>query len=181
MDHNSIQTKKRCRLWTTLGFVVMLGTGHAYGESALVSEYSVSLSLAQQAAAAAVAKCQHDGYRVSAAVVDAGGNIKALLRADGAGPHTQDSSFKKAYTAASLRRSTNELAALIVKIPEIQALRDMNDRILILGGGLPIVIEGKVVGGIGVGGAPGAHLDEACARAGLTRIGAALPQTQHEK
>jgi uncharacterized protein GlcG (DUF336 family) len=49
----------------------------------------------------------------------------------------------------------------------------MNDRVLILGGGLPIEIGGEVVGAIGVGGAPGAHLDDACAQAGLDSIGAA--------
>ena len=48
----------------------------------------------------------------------------------------------------------------------------MNEKILILGGGLPIEIQGEVVGAIGVGGAPGAHLDEACATAGLQSIGA---------
>ena len=121
-------------------------------------------------ATAALHRCEEDGYRVSVAVVDHGGNIKVLLRGDGAGPHTQDSSFKKAYTSASIRRSTNELAALITKIPSLQALRDMNDNILILGGGLPISFGETVVGGIGVGGAPGADLDENCARAGLDTL-----------
>jgi len=93
-------------------------------------------------------------------------------RADGAGPHTVDSSRKKAYTAASLRRPTTELAELVNKVPTLQALREMNDQVLILGGGLPIEIAGEIVGGIGVGGAPGAHLDDACAQAGLESIGA---------
>ena len=96
-----------------------------------------------------------------------------MVRSDGAGPHTVESSRKKAYTAASLRRPTSELAELITKVPALQALREMNDNILILGGGLPIEIGGEVVGGIGVGGAPGAHLDDACAQAGLDAIGAA--------
>ena len=47
----------------------------------------------------------------------------------------------------------------------------IRDRILILGGGLPIEIQGEIVGAIGVGGAPGAHLDEACALAGVQAIG----------
>jgi uncharacterized protein GlcG (DUF336 family) len=94
-------------------------------------------------------------------------------RADGAGSHTVDSSRKKAYTAASLRRPTTELAELIAKVQTLQSLREMNPEILILGGGLPIDISGDVVGGIGVGGAPGAHLDDACAQAGLDAIGGA--------
>lgn len=139
----------------------------------LPREAVLPLALATQAAAAAVEKCRQDGYRVSAAVVDRAGVVKVLMRGDGAGPHTTDSSSKKAYTAASLGRPTSELAELITKVPTLQALREMNERILMLGGGLPIEIRGEVVGGIGVGGAPGAHLDEACAQAGLDIIGAA--------
>ena len=138
----------------------------------LPKESVLPLSLATKAAQAAVDQCLADGYRVSAAVVDRGGNVRALLRNDGAGPHTVDSSRKKAYTSASLGRPTAELGQLIVKMPAVQGLRDMNENILILGGGLPIEIGGEVVGGIGVGGAPGGHLDEACSRAGLNSIGA---------
>jgi uncharacterized protein GlcG (DUF336 family) len=129
--------------------------------------------MASKAVQAAMEACKKDGYRVSASVVDRAGVLRAMGRADGAGPHTVESSRKKAYTAASLRRPTTELAELIGKVPTLQALRDMNPEILILGGGLPIEISGDVVGGIGVGGAPGAHLDDACAEAGLDAIGAA--------
>jgi uncharacterized protein GlcG (DUF336 family) len=117
--------------------------------------------------------CKKDGYRVSVSVVDRAGVLRAMGRGDGAGPHTVDSSRKKAYTASSLRRPTTELAELITKMQPLQSLRDMNPEILILGGGLPIEISGDVVGAIGVGGAPGAHLDDACAQAGLDAIGGA--------
>jgi uncharacterized protein GlcG (DUF336 family) len=130
------------------------------------------VQLAQRAAVAAMEKCEADGYRVSAAVVDDAGLLKAQVRADGAGPHTLDSSRRKAYTAASLREATGRLAALVAQRPALQSLRDMNASILILGGGFPIEIQGQVVGAIGVGGAPGDKLDEACARAGLRAIGA---------
>lgn len=144
----------------------------SFAAQELPRETTLPLSLAAQAAAAAVERCKRDGYQVSAAVVDRAGVVKALMRGDGAGPHTTDSSRKKAYTAASLRRPTSELAELIATRPAIQALRDMNDQILVLGGGLPVEIGGEVVGAIGVGGAPGAHLDDACAQAGLEAIGA---------
>jgi len=139
----------------------------------LPKESVLPLSLATKATQAAVDKCMADGYRVSAAVVDRGGNVRALLRNDGIGPHTVESSCKKAYTSASLKRPTAELAQLIVKMPAVQGLQHMNDHILMLGGGLPIEIGDDVVGGIGVGGAPGGHLDEACSQAGLNSIGAA--------
>lgn len=150
---------------------VLCAQGHAQ-TGGLLQEATIPLAMAQKAAAAAVERCARDGYLVSAAVVDRAGTLKALLRADGAGPHTTDSSSRKAYTSASLRRPTSELADLIAKMPSIQALRDMNEKILILGGGLPIQLGGEIVGGIGVGGAPGAHLDDACAQAGLESIGA---------
>jgi uncharacterized protein GlcG (DUF336 family) len=139
----------------------------------LPREGTLPLALASKAAAAAIEKCKQDGHKVSAAVVDRAGVLKVLLRADGAGPHTTDSSTRKAYTAATLRRPTTELGELVAKVPTLQGLREMNDRVLILGGGLPIEIGGEVVGGIGVGGAPGVHLDDACAQAGLDSIGAA--------
>lgn len=138
----------------------------------LPKESVLPLGAANKAVQAAIEACRKDGYRVSASVVDRAGILRAMGRADGAGPHTVESSRKKAYTAASVRRPTTELADLIAKVPSLQALRDMNDNILILGGGLPIEIGGEVVGGIGVGGAPGAHLDDACAQAGLDAVGA---------
>lgn len=138
----------------------------------LPREATLPLSFANKAMLAAIEACKKDGYRVSVSVVDRSGVLRAMERADGAGPHTVDSSRKKAYTAVSIRRPTSELADLIVKVPTLEALRDMNSEILILGGGLPIEIGGDVVGGIGVGGAPGAHLDDACAQQGLHAIGA---------
>ena len=138
----------------------------------LPKESVLPLNLAEKAVQASLDACKKDGYRVSVSVVDRAGVLRAMARGDGAGPHTVDSSRKKAYTAASLRRATTELAELINKVPTLQALRDMNNDILMLGGGLPIEIGGDVIGGIGVGGAPGAHLDDACAQAGLDAIGA---------
>src|SRR6059036_4354181 len=94
----------------------------------LPREAALPLTLANKAAAAAQEKCKQDGYRVSVAVVDRAGVLKVLMRGDGAGPHTTNSSSKKAYTAASLRRPTSEMAELINKMPTLQALREMNDR-----------------------------------------------------
>jgi uncharacterized protein GlcG (DUF336 family) len=139
----------------------------------LPKESVLPLFMASKALQAAIEACRKDGYRVSASVVDRAGVLRAMGRADGAGSHTVESSRKKAYTTASLRRPTTELAEMVAKVPTLEALRDMNPEILILGGGLPIEISGEVVGGIGVGGAPGAHLDDACAQAGLDAIGAA--------
>ena len=147
-----------------------LGSGSRATGEELPREAVLPVALANKAASAALEKCRQDGYRVSVTVVDRAGLIRTLMRGDGAGPHTTDSSSKKAYTAASLRRPTSELAEMISKMPALQSLRDMNEKMLMLGGGLPIEIGGEVIGGIGVGGAPGANFDDACAQAGLDAL-----------
>ena len=163
------------RIGVIAGVLLMVGgwTAAAQGAEDLPKESVLTTTLAGKAVQAALDHCKKDGYRVSASVVDRAGLLRAMLRADGSGPHTIDSSRKKAYTAASLRRATTDLAEMIAKQPALQALREMNDSILMVGGGLPIEIAGEVVGAIGVGGAPGTHLDDACAEAGLDAIGAA--------
>jgi uncharacterized protein GlcG (DUF336 family) len=161
-----------CRLMVATAFVMLMPYAVPASDD-LPKESVLPLSLAGKAIQASLDACKKDGYKVSASVVDRGGVLRAMARTDGAGPHTVDSSKKKAYTAASLRRPTTELAESINKMPALQALRDINDQVLMLGGGLPIEIDGEIVGGIGVGGAPGAHLDDACAQAGLDAIGAA--------
>ena len=109
----------------------------------LTSQKVLSLELSTQAAMTAVKKCLDNGHKISIAIVDQSGLVKVQLKGDGAAPHTLDSSRRKAYTAVSLRDSTHKYATLVVQI------------------------EGEVVGGIGVGGAPGVEFDEACASAAL--------------
>lgn len=158
--------------------LVLLSSASAYAAAQSTAAAAVDLpqqpylplDLAMQAAGAAVAQCEADGYRVSVAVVDRSGVVKVLLRADGTGPHTVSSSTRKAYTAASLGRSTAELAKTVAGNPEVEGLRNMDPQILILAGGLPIQVNDVVVGGIGVGGAPGGNLDEACAQAGIDAL-----------
>lgn len=137
----------------------------------LPSAKYLPLEMAQTAANAALAKCKADGYNVSVAVVARSGETKVLIKADGSGPHTVGSSTGKAFTSASMGRPTADLAKMIKEKPSLEGLRDMDSRLVILGGGLPIKLDGALVGGIGVGGAPGGHLDAACAAAGLAAIG----------
>lgn len=165
----------KVNMMMVVGFVSVMVLAPALAAAAdeLPREATLPLSMALKAATAALEKCKADGYKVSAAVVDRAGVVRALVRADGAGAHTTDSSSRKAYTSASLGRTTSELGEIMVKFPHLQELGKMNDRVLILGGGLPIEIGGEVVGAIGVGGAPGTQLDDACGQAGLDAIGAA--------
>lgn len=130
------------------------------------------LEMATTAAQTALEACSTEGHNVSVAIVARSGETKVLLRADGAGPHTVGSSTGKAYTSASMGRDTAGLAAFIGAKPENGGLRDMDARMVIQAGALPIRFGGALVGGIGVGGAPSGAIDADCARAGLDAIGA---------
>lgn len=152
--------------------IALLGLALPCSAAELPKVPVLPLEQARTAATAALIKCQGEGYKVSVAVVDQSGVTRILLRGDGAAPHTADSSVRKAYTANSMRDATQKFAEMIAKNPEVQGLRDINPSMLFLGGGLPIRFGDEIVGGIGVGGAPGGKLDENCARAGLESIGA---------
>jgi uncharacterized protein GlcG (DUF336 family) len=65
---------------------------------------------ALKAAQAALAKCRAGGYQATIAVVDRMGVVQVLLRDRFAGPHTPDMAVAKAYTAASFRTNTTDLA-----------------------------------------------------------------------
>ena len=130
------------------------------------------LSMAAQAAQTAVDACAAEGHNVSVAIVARSGVTSVILRADNAGPHTVGSSTGKAFTSASMGRDTAGLAGFIGGNPQNDGLRDMDSRLVIQAGGLPVRIGGALVGGIGVGGAPSGDIDATCARAGLDAIGA---------
>ncbi len=137
------------------------------------SERALSLELANQIATATVAACSANGHAVTAAVVDRAGNLRALQRADNAGPHTLEASRLKAYTSASARNTTLAMMEAAQKNPAAANLKDIPG-FLLLGGGVPVRAGNEVIGAVGVGGAPGGHLDEQCAVAALEQLKAAL-------
>jgi uncharacterized protein GlcG (DUF336 family) len=139
------------------------------GAQAVRSERTVSLELANQIAAATVADCSAKGYNVTATVVDRAGTVRAVQRADNAGPHTIDASRQKAYTAASARNATSAMLETVQKNPGAATLVDIPG-FLVLGGGVPIRAGNDVIGAVGVGGAPGGQLDEQCATAALDKV-----------
>lgn len=155
---------RRCILLASLA--LLPASGMAQG---LVTERTISAGLAAEAAAAAVEACAARGYRVSAAVVGRSGVLRAMLRGDGAGPHTVSSAEAKAFTAASMRTGTTQILETVRTNPGAARLPDIQG-FLVVGGGLPIRAGDEVVGAIGVGGAPGGHLDDQCAEAGIARI-----------
>ena len=133
------------------------------------SETNISLALANDIAAAAVAECAAKNYAVTATVVDRAGQIRAVQRADNAGPHTLDSSRHKAYTAASFRAPSSAIMDTAQKNPGAQYLWQI-DGVILVAGGVPIRTGNETIGAVGVGGAPGGNLDEVCAQAALEKV-----------
>jgi uncharacterized protein GlcG (DUF336 family) len=136
---------------------------------AVRTERNMSLELANQIAAATVAACAANNHTVTAAVVDRAGTLRALQRADNAGPHTVGAAQAKAYTSASARNNTTTMLDNVQKNPGAATLVDIPG-FLVLGGGVPIRVGTEVIGAVGVGGAPGGHLDEQCANAGIAKV-----------
>ncbi len=130
------------------------------------------LEMAEKAAKAALQACSAKGSAVTVAIVARDGATKIVLKADGSGPHTVSSATGKAFAAASLGRDIGEIAEFIASKPANDGLRNMDERMVIQAGGLPIKIGDALVGGIGVGGAPSGAIDAECAREGLNTIGA---------
>lgn len=95
---------------------------------------------------AAVAKAHEIGVPQNISIVDAGGNLLAFARMDGARFLAQHSSFSKAQTAASLRMATGEFPAQFgVELALATGGRSINMK-----GGLPIVLNGDLLGAVGV-------------------------------
>jgi uncharacterized protein GlcG (DUF336 family) len=136
---------------------------------AVRNEKNMSLELANQLAGASVAACQANGYAVTATVVDRAGTVRAVQRADNAGPHTLAASQQKAFTSASAKNSTQAIMETAQKNPAAANLVYLPGYLL-LGGGVPVKAGNEVIGAIGVGGAPGGHLDEQCAMAALDKV-----------
>lgn len=156
-------------LLATACALVVAGTAQAE----LLTEKNIPSSLAVEIAVNAVQACAADKYNVTAAVVDRAGVLRALVRADNAGPHTVGAARDKAFTSASSRTPTSKMAENVAKNPAAAELVNI-EGFLVLAGGVPIKAGDVTIGAIGVGGAPGGNFDEACAVAAIEKAGAQL-------
>ena len=124
---------------------------------------------AQAAVAAAVAHAEALGLRINVAVTDASGTLMAFLRMPRAFLHSIDIAIDKAYTAASFGFPTSQWAGALEGDELLRIGLNQRPRLVLFGGGLPIVEQGERIGGIGVSGGS-AEQDEACAHAGLKAL-----------
>src|ERR1700735_7974 len=136
-----------CRILAALAGVALMSS-HAGGET--LPPHRIPAALAVEAASETVAACAKQGYHETAQVVDADGVIIATMRGDGAGAHTLDSAFTKAYTAASFKNDTLALAERTKGEDSILPLAKL-PHLIFSGGGVPIKLGDETIGAIGAG------------------------------
>ena len=110
-----------------------------------------------------------NGWTVCAAVCDPGGHLVAFHRMDGVNVPPLEFAIDKAYTAATMRRATAALFARAEAKPPLRLGLSNRKRLLVFPGGVPILHDGTVIGGLGVSGASDDE-DVACAEAALARL-----------
>lgn len=123
----------------------------------------VNTATAKRIAAGVIAECQKNGWNIAVAVVDNHGGLVYFERMENTQYASNDIAINKAKTAAIYRRPTRVFMDVINKTP---ATATLGGGLTASPGGLPIMVDGRVTGGVGVSGVTGDQ-DEQCARAGL--------------
>ena len=148
--------------------------------SPLITRQQIKLNLkgAEQIQAAAQAKAIEMKWAMNIAVVDDGGHLITFTRMDGARPASVPTALTKATAAATFRQATGPLPAngepnLLLSLGVPAAAAASGGKMTTLKGGLPIVVDGQVIGAIGVGGGTGEQ-DAEVAQAGISALLKAL-------
>jgi glc operon protein GlcG len=149
----------------------------AAADSPLVVRNQVRLALAgaRRILAGAEAKAASMNLKVNIAVVDDGGHLVAFARMDGARPASGYTATTKAITAATFRAPTGPIPPgttspdLLLNLSLQNAAAASGGKLTTLYGGVPIVVDGQVIGGVGVGGGTGEQ-DAEIARAGIAKL-----------
>ncbi|MGI5175179.1 GlcG/HbpS family heme-binding protein [Dactylosporangium sp. CA-152071] len=136
-------------------------------QSNIVANPSLDIDAALRAAGATLDAAEKGSHHVTVVILDRSGNVQVQLKGDGAGPQSAESAKRKAFTAASFGQPTSALAGRVTGPGA--TLRDIPGT-LFLAGGVPVTVDGQVVGAIGVGGAPSGELDERYANAGAATL-----------
>jgi uncharacterized protein GlcG (DUF336 family) len=144
--------------------VAIIATPVASGAQVLM-ERNVSAKMALTIVETAYAEC---GPRVSIAVVDRAGRLRAFLQGDGAAPHNLELARRKAYTARTFGRTSIEWAQRTET--QLQGQRQLAE-VIPLQGGVPIKVGEETIGAVGLSGAPnGGPQEEACGKAGIAKV-----------
>ena len=151
----------------SVGAVLVLATA-AVAPAQVTQKKTINLDGARRVIAAAQAEAKKSNATGVVAVVDDGGNLIALERLDGTFAAGANISIGKARTAVLFKKPTKFFEDVIkngrtamVTIEHFTPLQ----------GGIPILVDGQVVGGVGVSGASSAQQDEELAIAGAAAVG----------
>ncbi|WP_412541780.1 heme-binding protein [Longispora sp. K20-0274] len=139
----------------------------ATGRKITQSTQVLTIDAATRAASKALEAAEKGGHRVTVVVMDRSGVVRVTLHGDNAGPQTDESAKRKAFTAVSFGQPTSALVARAGGTNP--SVRDIPGT-LFLAGGVPVTVDGLAIAAIGVGGAPSGDLDEQYAQAGLAAL-----------
>lgn len=124
---------------------------------------------------AALAAARQIGIEAAVAVTDATGNLRAFERTDGAPFLTAEVAIDKAWTACSFGFATHVWNDYVTSDPKVAPLAH-RPRMVAVGGGYPIVENGKLIGGIGISGG-NYQQDQEAAAAALRQLGFEVAST----
>jgi glc operon protein GlcG len=141
--------------------VALLVAAGAGADPNLVTKKVLSLDAARVVVGAAEAEAKKNGAGGAIAVVDDGGHLLTLVRLDGTFAAASNIATGKARSAANFRKPTKDFEDAI-KGGRTSLVA--NPELLPLQGGVPIVVDGQVVGAVGVAGANSAQQDDEIAR-----------------
>ena len=134
-------------------------------------KHSIDAGMAEKAVAAAAQKAADLKLKMCIAVADEAGDLKAFVRMDGAPKLSIQISQDKAYTAAAYSMPTHSWFEFIKNDPPLLHGITHTPRLVVFGGGFPIMLKGEMIGAIGLSGGHYSQ-DMECARAALEAIGA---------
>ena len=157
-----------------LGMLLIIASGRtasAQGTAMVRPNYPpplISLPEARAIIGGAIAYAHDASLFMAVVVVDHSGNVVSADRMDGASLQNIRFAEGKAFAAALYRQTTEELAALYKTRPDryFGIMNMYPGRIYLVGGGVPLAVDGQLVGGVGVAGLP-EGVDEKSARAGI--------------
>ncbi len=124
----------------------------------------VSLDSARKAVAPALAEAEKNHWNVAVAVVDTSGNLVYYEKMDNTQIGSANVAIEKARTAALFKRPTKAFQDAMAATPDGARVLSLKG-VVAVEGGIPLVMDGKIVGAIGVSGATSAQ-DAQCAKAG---------------
>jgi uncharacterized protein GlcG (DUF336 family) len=129
---------------------------------------SISLPEARAIIDGAIAFAREGNMRMAVVVVDQSGNVVSADRMDGAALQNIRFAEGKAFASALYRQTTEDMGALYKTRPDryFGIMNMYHGKIYLVGGGVPLAVDGKLVGGVGVAGLP-EGIDEKSSRAGI--------------